>query len=111
MFTYIIKQKLKKTLVKFEGDLDIEATEIMEEQICPDLRKNKSIEIDFGSVSFVDSSGIGLLITLIQNLHETGSEVVISHLQPEVRTVFALLQLPEILGHSVFENFDGEEVI
>jgi anti-anti-sigma factor len=69
----------------------------------------KEIELDFEQISFVDSSGIGLLIALVKNMKERGNRVVITHLSPDVKKVFSLLQLPEILGNDVFEELSGLE--
>ncbi|NRF95574.1 STAS domain-containing protein [Paenibacillus frigoriresistens] len=103
MFTYSINQMDSKSIVSFEGDMDIDVTEILEDELPSSLYVCKEIILNFGKVSFVDSSGIGLLISLIQDLRERGIRVVISHLKPDVKEVFFLLQLPEILGYNVFE--------
>lgn len=103
MFTYSIEQLDAKLIVSLDGDMDIDVTEIMEEEIPSILVVSKEIELNFKRVSFVDSSGMGLLITLIQNFRERGSHIVITHLNPDVKQVFVLLQLPEILGYDVFE--------
>jgi anti-anti-sigma factor len=105
MFKYDIVHLDSKAIIFLNGDLDFDVTEIMREEIAPMLLKSQDIEIDFENVSFVDSSGIGLLITLIKDLREHGNKVVVTHLKPEVKQVFSLLQLPEILGYDVFEDF------
>ncbi|MFD2372149.1 STAS domain-containing protein [Brevibacillus sp. GCM10020057] len=102
MFTYEIIQEEAKSIVKINGDLDIDVTEIMQDEIAPALMERKDIEIDFSNVPFVDSSGIGLLITLINELREAGSQIAITKVSPDVMHVFSLLQLPEILGHDIF---------
>lgn len=106
MFQYSIVNQDSKTIVEFAGDMDIDVTEIMEEDIAPQLMERKDIVFDFSKVSFVDSSGIGLLITLIKNLQSGEKKVVITNLSPEVAQVFDLLQLPEILGQGVFADMD-----
>jgi anti-anti-sigma factor len=102
MFHYRIIQGEPVTQAVFIGDMDIEATETIEEQITPELLKHRNINIDFSEVPFVDSSGIGLLITMIQQLKDAGIRVVITHLNPDVQEIFSLLQLPEIIGIDVF---------
>jgi anti-sigma B factor antagonist len=107
MFTYSVSEENGKAMVSFAGDVDIDVTEIMEEQVHPALSPFSLIEIDFSEVDFVDSSGIGLLITLVQTLQDKGSSVQIKRVKPDVWEVFELLQLHEILGGSVFT--DGQE--
>ena len=109
MFTYDIVHKESKATVFMNGDMDIDVTEIVQENITPNIWDSKEIEFHFQNVSFVDSSGIGLLITLVSNLQERGIRIIITHLQPDVEKVFNLLQLPEILGQSVFEHIGEAE--
>lgn len=104
MFTYEIIQEKSKSIVKFNGDLDIDVTEIMQDEIAPALRESADIEFDFSNVPFVDSSGIGLLITLIHELLDAGNRVAVTNISPDVMQVFSLLQLPEILGYQVFAD-------
>ncbi|CAM2845200.1 STAS domain-containing protein [Paenibacillus sediminis] len=103
-FPQIVNEQLK-TIVSFEGDMDIDATELMEDEIVPELMKSGQIEMDFLKVLFVDSSGIGLLITLIQNLQDNGSSVEVINLSADVKQVFELLELSKILGEGVLKDF------
>lgn len=105
MFKYEILHEELQSKVSLDGDLDIDVTEIMEEEIAPKLINSNDVEIDFEKVSFVDSSGIGLLITLVTDLQQQGKNVFIKNLSSDVKQVFSLLQLPEILGHDVFVDF------
>jgi anti-anti-sigma factor len=88
--------------VILEGDLDIDSTEVVEEELIPKLASEKAININFENVPFVDSSGMGLLLNLVQTLKETGTKVIVSNVREEVMEVFELLQLPDILGNDVF---------
>lgn len=97
----IVKEK-EKTIVKFTGDIDIEFTEIMEDEIIPALQTCDIVELNLANVAFVDSTGIGLLIKLVQNKKETGTEITITHIRDDVFDVFTFLQIPEILGKEVF---------
>ncbi len=102
MFNFKIKNEDSKIVVKFEGDLDIEATEIIEDNLTKALQETSdNVEIDFQDIYFVDSSGIGLLITLISDLKDKSIKPTIINLQEDVKTVFDLLQLDEILGKDV----------
>jgi anti-anti-sigma factor len=109
LFRYEIScQETDKAIVSLLGDMDIDATEIIEEEMTPLLMDYADIELDFSNVPFVDSSGIGLLITLINQLKGHNIRVRIIHLQEDVMHVFSLLQLPEILGEDVCADFKPE---
>jgi len=102
MFYYEIVQENNRTLIKFEGDLDIDSTELIEEELIPKLQQQSEIMIHFGQVEFVDSSGMGLLLTLMQSLIKEGKHIRIMSVREEVMEVFELLQIPAILGEQTF---------
>lgn len=102
MFKYQIVNEEEKVIVLCNGDMDIEMTEIMEEQLIPALQKYKQVEMNCAEVPFVDSTGIGLLINLVLQLKEQDISVTITQLSNEVYQVFDLLQIPEIVGREVF---------
>nr|WP_246369655.1 STAS domain-containing protein [Saccharibacillus deserti] len=96
-------EKEHEIVVLCEGDIDIDAGDVIEEDIQPVLSLHNRIVFDFEKVYFVDSSGIGLIIRLVSDLQEAGKAVRIEKIRPEVTEVFELLQIDEILGKQVFE--------
>ncbi|MBA2875235.1 STAS domain-containing protein [Thermaerobacillus caldiproteolyticus] len=101
MFSYELVQDGQSVTIYFKGDLDIEVTEIMEE-IIQELQFFETIHINLSEVLFVDSTGIGLLINLVNTLKQENKHVMISGTQPEVEEVFKIIQLKEILGEEIF---------
>jgi len=53
-------------------------------------------EIDLGTVQFIDSSGIGLLLNIYRKLPAADEVVTILNAQPGVRAVLELLRLNRI---------------
>ena len=102
MIRFSLNQGEEHLEVILEGDLDIDSTEVVEEELIPKLVSEKVININFENVPFVDSSGMGLLLNLVQTLNEAGIKVTVSNVREEVMEVFDLLQLPDILGDDVF---------
>ncbi|MDC3425888.1 STAS domain-containing protein [Aquibacillus sp. 3ASR75-11] len=102
MFHFSTKEIKNALEVKLEGDLDIDGTEVVEDQLIPQLEKYRVISINFENVPFVDSSGIGLLMHLVQALQDKGIHVSIFNVKQDVQEIFDLLQLPEILGEEIF---------
>lgn len=87
--------------VSFHGDLDIDSTEVVEE-IIQTMEKYKKVNINFGDVPFVDSSGMGLLLNIVRTLNDKGTKVTVANVRDEVMEIFELLQIPNILGEEVF---------
>jgi anti-anti-sigma factor len=102
MVKYTFVENNENVEVMLEGDLDIEGTELIEEQLIPSLQEYKTVTLNFDGVPFVDSSGIGLLINLVHTLSEMETKVTICKVRQEIEEVFELLQLSEILGEGVF---------
>ncbi|MDQ0352523.1 anti-sigma B factor antagonist/stage II sporulation protein AA (anti-sigma F factor antagonist) [Alkalibacillus filiformis] len=99
-FTFIEEDDALQVWLK--GDLDIEGTEVVDEQLLPKITSYSKVNIDFKEVPFVDSSGMGLLINMVDEIKNTGNTVTISNVRDEVYEVFELLQLSEIIGEEVF---------
>lgn len=102
MFSFSIDNTNENAAVKLHGDLDIEGTEIVEDELIPSLKECKMVDVSFEDVPFVDSSGMGLLLNLVQTLNDEGKTVTISNVKSEVMEVFEMLQIPAILGEGIF---------
>lgn len=102
MITFSLNSDKDNLDVSLSGDLDIDSTEVVEEELIPAMKNYKVVSVNFENVLFVDSSGIGLLLNLVQTLNENGTQVTISNVKEEVMEVFHLLQIPDILGEHVF---------
>jgi anti-anti-sigma factor len=102
MIKYSLIENQVNVEVRLEGDLDIEGTELVEEELLPKLQTYEVVNLNFEGVPFVDSSGIGLLLNIVQTLNEENIKVTISNVREEILEVFELLQLSDILGEGVF---------
>ena len=58
----------------------------------------KVLEINLGEVSFIDTSGLGVLVGLRAHLKKNGTQLVVSEPQPKVHRVFELTQLSKLFG-------------
>ncbi|MFX3673190.1 MAG: lipid asymmetry maintenance protein MlaB [Paenisporosarcina sp.] len=102
MFMYSLIEEDKDLQVVIKGDLDIDGTEIINEELIPKMLTYKKVNINFEDVPFVDSSGMGLLMALVHTLTENETSITISNVREDVFEVFELLQIPEILGEDIF---------
>lgn len=103
MIDFLLKETTDENLiVLFNGDLDIDSTEVVEEELLPAIENYKLVNISFENVPFVDSSGMGLLLNIVQSLKAKGVKVTISQVNEDVQFIFEMLQIPEILGEDTF---------
>ncbi len=101
MLTLSITDDKNNVKVNLNGDLDIEGTEIVNEELLPKLINFSKVNVSLKEVPFVDSTGMGLLINLVKTLQEKEIVITISDVNKDVLEIFDLLQLPEILGPDV----------
>lgn len=74
------------------------AAEFKREVSLVELPEDGTVAVDCTSVGFIDSSGIGALLHLNNQLSDATKPVVLRHMRPEVLSVIELLRL-----NTVFE--------
>lgn len=91
----IIQVKEERLDAHNSGELKSQMLSLFEEG------KNHII-IDLGEVRFVDSSGLGALVSGFKNASARNGNLKLCSLQPQVKSMFELTRL-----HRVFEIFSG----
>ncbi len=80
------------------GDLDMSATFALEPVLDRVLADNpRELVLDLGEVSFVDSSGLGLLIATHERAANADVEMAITRAGPEIQRVFTIAGLDGVL--------------
>ena len=79
------------------GDLKEQMLQLFDEGKC-------NLVIDLGKVRFIDSSGLGALVSGFKNASAREGSLKLCCLQPQVRSMFELTRL-----HRVFEIFNNAE--
>jgi len=102
MFSFEVEAQADKLHVVLIGDMDIESYEVVHDRLIPEMTGHAMIVLDFAQVRFVDSTGIGLLIQLMDHVKKSEAVVKIVRLNKDVAEVFEILQIPDILGKEVF---------
>lgn len=103
----IVGRTLVVTII---GDIDHHsATDIKEKTDKRILQENiKNIIFDFSKVTFMDSSGIGMIIGRYKLVEKKNGKAVICAMTPEVKKIFDITGLAKIIEHynSVDEAID-----
>ncbi len=93
------------TVLQLDGRLDAaEALQVKQRVESLIAKKNVRIVFDLGSVTFVDSSGLGSLVACLRSVSKADGDVRIAALKDQVRAVFELTRL-----HRIFEVFDAAD--
>jgi len=100
-----LREKENILLMDVNGEVDLynapEIKEVIKEQIDNNKRQ---IIINLDEVSYIDSSGIGALISSLSNLKKIGGGLKIINVHDSVKKVFELTKLT-----SFFEIYDNED--
>lgn len=88
-----------------EERLDAHNSSDLKAQMLSLFEEGKNdLVVDLSEVRFVDSSGLGALVSGFKNASARNGNLKLSGLQPQVRSMFELTRL-----HRVFEIFPGTE--
>jgi len=60
--------------------------------------------VDFSATRFVDSVGLGCLVSLLKRAAQRDAKVALCSLSPQVREIFEMTRL-----HRLFDIFDSQE--
>lgn len=86
------------------GEIDLYNAPEIKDKIKDEMNKNKvNIIINLDKVSYIDSSGIGVLISSLSNLKKVGGALKLINVYASVRKVFELTKLT-----SFFDIYDSE---
>jgi anti-sigma B factor antagonist len=82
------------TLIEVEGQLIVGNRQELKQQVLEQLEAgDHKFVIDFANTGYIDSSGLGVLVSLSKKIREQGGELRLSSLNEDLRTLFELTKL------------------
>jgi anti-sigma B factor antagonist len=85
-------------------NLDASNTKEFKRQVSPLLEAKGKLVFDMAKVKFVDSSGLGALLSCLRQVNAEGGDLKICGLTKQVRVIFELVRM-----HRIFEIFNTRE--
>jgi len=85
-------------------ELDASNVDDLKREIAPLLQSSDKLVIDLARLRFVDSSGLGALLSCLRQLSAKGGDLKLSGMSKQVRAVFELVRL-----HRIFDIFATTE--
>ena len=73
-------------------------------EINPIAAENKRLVFDLSAVRFIDSSGLGAVLSYLRRQHEQGGDLKLTGLTQPVRMLFELVRM-----HRIFEIYGSVE--
>jgi anti-sigma B factor antagonist len=86
-------------VVEAAGEIDVATSPLLRAELAALLeRAPESITLDLGAVSFIDSSGLGVLVGALKGLreHNPAGDMRVLHPQDAVRKVFDITGLDNL---------------
>lgn len=82
------------TVVAVEGQLIVGNRQELKQKVLQELESGgRKFLIDFSRTGYIDSSGLGVLVSLSKKIREQGGELRLAALNDDLRTLFELTKL------------------
>ncbi|MFW5649494.1 MAG: anti-sigma F factor antagonist [Candidatus Alkaliphilus sp. MAG34] len=93
-------------IVKFNGELDHHVAKDIRTEIDETInrRKTRNLILDLNNMSFMDSSGVGVIIGRYKRIKELGGKVSVIHVTAQIDKIFTLAGLYNIVGKHKDKN-------
>ena len=96
--TYKVSEESNVSTVFLNGEIDMDVTDKAKEVIFPIIESGKEVHINLKDVTYMDSSGISVLIESHQKALEKKTKVVLKEISKSVLKVIMMAKLEQILN-------------
>ena len=93
-----MSQTLTRSPVTISGEIDIATCEAMRDTLETGLRAGADLVADLSAVTFMDASGIGVLLAIRRQAVEAGGSLTLRAPSGAVRKVIGICGLDEVLA-------------
>src|SRR5438045_9679056 len=95
-------------VLPLEGEIDLHVSPRVAAALGAMIeRKPERLVVDLSAVSYIDSSGLAVLIEGMQNVEAYGGKFVLAGLQEKVRPIFEMARLDQVF--IIFPHVDRSE--
>jgi anti-sigma B factor antagonist len=92
--TFDVQKHDDVTLIEVEGQLIVGNRQELKQKVLEELEGGaRKFLIDFSNTGYIDSSGLGVLVSLSKKIREQGGELRLASLNEDLRTLFELTKL------------------
>ncbi|MDN5341678.1 STAS domain-containing protein [Oceanotoga sp. DSM 15011] len=98
-FVITFSENEKAFVAKVSGDIDAYHSATFKQKIIEHMDNidKKIIAVDLSEVSYIDSAGLGAIVSLIKESKKHEKEVVLLSLQNQIRRIFEMTKLDKII--------------
>ena len=84
-------------VLPLEGEIDLHISPRVERSLASMIKKRPAqVVVDLSGVTFIDSSGLAVLIRAMQDVQKYGGKLSLSGINDNVRPIFEMAQLDQV---------------
>jgi anti-sigma B factor antagonist len=103
--TFTLRKQADVTIVDVEGQLIVGNRQELKQRVLDEIdRGERKFLVDFEKTGYIDSSGLGVLVSLSKKIREQGGALKLANLNDDLRTLFELTKLD-----TLFEIADSRQ--
>lgn len=92
--SFTLKKQGDVVVVDVEGQLIVGNRQELKQKVLDEVEKGeRKFLIDFAQTGYIDSSGLGVLVSLSKKIREHGGELRLADLNDDLQTLFELTKL------------------
>lgn len=95
---YDIKEEENLIEINLDGDLDAYSSDEFKEAVLKKIPSSKDILINAKKLNFIDSTGLGSLISIYNNIKEQEKTISIEEIKPNVKQIFEITELDKLFN-------------
>ena len=99
-------KKLRPNVLQLEGEIDLHLSpEVAESLRLMVAKKPQVLVVDLEKVTYMDSSGLAVLIEAMQNVQKYGGKFALANVQESVKHIFEIARLDQVF--QIFDHVDS----
>lgn len=95
---YDIHEEENLIKISLDGDLDAYSSDEFKEAVLKKAPSSKDILINARKLNFIDSTGLGSLISIYNNIKEQEKTISIEEIKPNVKQIFEITELDKLFN-------------
>jgi anti-sigma B factor antagonist len=92
--SFAVQKRNDVTVIDVQGQLIVGNRQELKQKVLDELETGaRKFLVDFAGTGYIDSSGLGVLVSLSKKIREVGGELRLANLNDDLRTLFELTKL------------------
>ena len=92
--SFTVKKHADVTILEVEGTLIVGNRQELKQKVLEELEAGtRKVLVDFEHTTYIDRSGLGVLVSLAKKIRELGGDLRLANLNDDLQTLFELTKL------------------